>query len=80
MSSDGHIRKHSLLIAGHQTSVTLENIFWEGFRQIAAARGLTINALATEIDGTRADAAGQASNLSSAIRVFVLQTLSPETL
>ncbi len=61
------IRKHSLTIAGHQTSVSLENAFWDAFRAIAGKRGVSINDLATEIDD------GRRGNLSSAIRLFVLE-------
>lgn len=65
----GRIRKHSLVIAGHETSVTLEDAFWQALKDIADARGIALNALATEIDRTRQ------GNLSSALRVFVLTTL-----
>ncbi len=63
------IRKHSVLIAGHQTSVSLENAFWDVFCRIARDRGLSINDLVAEVDG------GRNGNLSSAIRVFVLESL-----
>ena len=49
--------------------LTLEDVFWEALREIAAARGMSVNALVTEID------AGRTGNLSSAVRVFVLQAL-----
>lgn len=62
--------KHSLTLRGHRTSVSLEQAFWDGFRDIAAARGQTMNALAVEIDAARQDI-----GLASAIRVFVLQAL-----
>ena len=62
--------KHSLTLCGHRTSVSLEQVFWDGFREIAAARGLTMNALAVEIDAARNDV-----GLASAIRVFVLDAL-----
>ena len=62
--------KHSLTLRGHRTSVSLEQAFWDGFREIAAARGLTMNALAVEIDAARNDV-----GLASAIRVFVLDAL-----
>ena len=62
--------KHSLTLRGHRTSVSLEQVFWDGFREIAAARGLTMNALAVEIDAARNDV-----GLASAIRVFVLDAL-----
>lgn len=63
--------KHSLTLRGHRTSVSLEAAFWQVFRDIAAERGTTLNALATEIDAGREDDVG----LASAIRVFVLQQL-----
>jgi len=69
MSENTTIRKHSVLIAGHATSVSIEGIFWHELTQIAEARGVSLNALIAEIDETRP------GNLSSAIRVFVLQTL-----
>lgn len=60
--------KRSLSIAGHRTSVSLEEIFWSELRAIAEKRGLSVAALVAEIDARR----GQA-NLSSALRVHVLQ-------
>ncbi len=63
------MRKHSILLDGHQTSVTLEDAFWDELVAIAKARGVSINKLATEIDHART------TNLSSALRVFVLNTL-----
>ncbi|SEN29868.1 Ribbon-helix-helix domain-containing protein [Gemmobacter aquatilis] len=61
--------KHSLTLRGHRTSVSLEEEFWQGFRALAAARGLGINQLAVEIDETRAGDIG----LASAIRLAVLR-------
>ena len=61
------ISKHSLTIAGHRTSISLEQAFWDKLRDIAGARGLSLAALIGEIDAGRG-----AANLSSAIRVFVL--------
>ena len=61
--------KHSLTLHGHRTSVSLEQAFWAAFREIAAVRGITINALAAQIDAGRA---GGDEGLASAIRVFVL--------
>ncbi|MFT4148988.1 MAG: ribbon-helix-helix domain-containing protein [Paracoccaceae bacterium] len=60
--------KHSLTLKGHRTSVTLEEEFWQAFRDIAAETGVGLNALATRIDESRGTDAG----LASAIRVFVL--------
>jgi predicted DNA-binding ribbon-helix-helix protein len=60
--------KRSLTIRGHRTSVSLEAEFWDALRAIAAARGLSVNALAAEIDAVR----GPETGLASAIRVHVL--------
>ena len=64
--------KHSLTLKGHRTSVSLEQAFWDAFRKIATTRGQSLNELAAEIDASRAGDVG----LASAIRVFVLQSLS----
>ncbi len=72
MKSAGVI-KRSISIAGHSTSVSLEEAFWEALREIARQRGSSVQALVGDIDSRRA---GQ--NLSSAIRVFVLETLHRE--
>ncbi|HWU63856.1 MAG TPA: ribbon-helix-helix domain-containing protein [Ensifer sp.] len=65
------IRKHSVTLRGHRTSFSLEDEFWTEALAIARRRELSIAALLTEIDETRpAD-----SNLSSAIRVYVLREL-----
>jgi predicted DNA-binding ribbon-helix-helix protein len=61
------IVKRSVSIAGHRTSVSLEAPFWEALREIAQARGASVQQLVGAIDAGRG---GQ--NLSSAIRVFVL--------
>lgn len=63
--------KHSLTLHGHRTSVSLEEAFWHAFRALAARRGLTLNALAAEID----DARDPATGLASAIRVAILSDL-----
>ncbi|MFM2043691.1 MAG: hypothetical protein RLY86_2267 [Pseudomonadota bacterium] len=63
------IRKRSLLIAGHPTSVTLEEEFWTALKEVAAARGTTVAALVEDIDRNRT------GNLSSAIRVWVLKAV-----
>ncbi len=61
--------KHSLTLAGHRTSVSLEPEFWAAFREIAAGRGLAVNALAAEIDAARDPDTG----LATAIRLHVLR-------
>jgi predicted DNA-binding ribbon-helix-helix protein len=60
--------KHSLTLHGHRTSVSLEEAFWQAFREIAAAKGVALNVLAAEIDAGR----GADTGLASAIRVHVL--------
>lgn len=62
------IVKRSVRIAGHATSVSLEAAFWRGLRDVAVARGSSVNALLTTIDAERS------GNLSSAIRLFVLDS------
>ncbi|NKD85304.1 ribbon-helix-helix domain-containing protein [Haematospirillum jordaniae] len=63
--------KRSVRIAGHPTSVSLEDVFWDALRSIAATRGLSINAMVSEIDSARSHTAG--GNLSSAVRVYILE-------
>ena len=60
-------RRHSLTLKGHRTSVSLEASFWNGFREIAKAKGLALNDLATQIDAER----GLDCGLASAIRLYV---------
>jgi predicted DNA-binding ribbon-helix-helix protein len=60
------IRKRSVQLAGHSTSLTLEEAFWEDLRAVARRRGLSLNALIGAIDAERR------GNLSSALRLFVL--------
>ena len=59
--------KRSIVIAGHKTSVSLEDAFWKGLKEIAGGRDLTLSDLVATIDTDR-----QHGNLSSAIRLFVL--------
>ena len=69
------MEKHSLSIAGHRTSISLEAPFWAAFRDIAKARNVSVSALVQQIDAERMAGAEAADNLSSAIRVFVLRDL-----
>ena len=59
--------KRSIVIAGHKTSVSLEDAFWKGLKEIAGGRDMTLSDLVAAINSER-----QLSNLSSAIRLFVL--------
>ena len=66
-----NMRKISVIIAGrHQTSICLEDEFYDELKKIAAHEKKSINELVTEIDATRDN-----NNLSSAIRVFILKKL-----
>ena len=65
--------KRSVKIAGHATSITLEAAFWDVLKDIAVKRGTSVSALIAEIDEERS--AKQETNLSSAIRVYILKTL-----
>jgi predicted DNA-binding ribbon-helix-helix protein len=62
------VLKRSIVIAGHKTSVSLEDEFWDSLKEIAGARGMTLGELVAAIDANRRNHA----NLSSAIRLFVL--------
>ena len=59
--------KRSIVIAGHKTSVSLEDAFWKGLKEIAGGRDVTLSDLVSTIDSDR-----RHGNLSSAIRLFVL--------
>jgi predicted DNA-binding ribbon-helix-helix protein len=61
------IAKRSIVIGDHKTSVSLEDAFWQGLREIARRRHMTLGELVDNIDANRTQ-----GNLSSAIRVFVL--------
>ena len=63
------VRKRSVVVAGHKTSVSLEQPFWDELARLARARGVSLNALIAAIDQ------GRDGNLSSALRVFVLEAV-----
>ena len=70
-TAEGHkksrIVKRSIVIAGHKSSISLEDDFWRAVKEIAARRNMRLSELVTSIDSERAH-----TNLSSAIRLFVL--------
>src|SRR5262250_755642 len=70
---EGTIRKRSVVVAGHRTSVSLEAEFWSELKAIAAERKQSINELVETVDR------GRAGNLSSALRLFVLAELRRRT-
>ena len=59
--------KRSIVVAGHKTSVSLEDAFWDALKEIASARDVTLSEVVANIDALR-----NQGNLSSAIRLFVL--------
>ena len=68
------IIKHSVEIAGHKTSISLEEAFWRSLKDIARSRRIALNELVSGINSQRTG-----GNLSSAIRLFVLKPLSEPT-
>ncbi len=61
------LRRRSVTIAGHRTSVSLEDPFWDQLKTIASDRNISVAQVVAEVDK------GRGGNLSSALRVFVLQ-------
>ncbi len=68
----GTVKKRSVEIAGHRTSLSLEEAFWRALKRIAARDGVSINRLIERIDRERG------GNLSSAVRVYVLERTEAE--
>ncbi len=64
------IRKRSVVLSGHRTSISIENAFWSLLAMIAARRGVSANRLIAEVDRQRS------GNLSSAVRLFVLREVA----
>ncbi len=73
------MKKRSVRIAGHETSISLEEPFWDALKTEAKARGMSMNALVnqieTELDQNSESGNPSGANLSSAIRVFILKSL-----
>ena len=67
MSEGTGVRKRSVTLAGHRTSLSLEPEFWEALKSAAREEGLSLNALIARIDQARS------GNLSSAVRVYLLR-------
>jgi predicted DNA-binding ribbon-helix-helix protein len=68
-------KKRSVLIAGHQTSISLEPMFWAALEAVARERGCPVNALVAEIDAARLEV-DQPPNLTSAIRQWLFERRS----
>lgn len=67
----GSPTKRSVTIAGHETSISLEPLFWRALERAAQDEGLPVNALIARIDVERLDASARAPNLTSAIRQWL---------
>ena len=63
------LRRRTLTVSGHRTSVALEPVYWEELAAVAQSRGLSLAALIGEID------AGRPGSLASALRVYVVERL-----
>jgi predicted DNA-binding ribbon-helix-helix protein len=68
------MKKRSVTISGHRTSITLEQEFWDALKDIASAEKTSLSTLISQIDS-----AGKDQNLSSAIRLFVLKKLQQKS-
>lgn len=68
------MKKHSVMITGHATSLSLEPEFWDQLKHISKRQGVTVSHLIEHIDNTRT------TNLSSAIRVYVLNQLTQKVI
>ncbi len=66
---DCKVKKHSLIISGHYTSISLEDAFWQELKNIAKKKNITLSALVAEVDNRRE------GNLSGALRLLVLNEL-----
>ena len=73
MGLDQRIKKRSVEIAGHRTSLSLEEAFWRALKRMAARDGVSLSTLIQRIDRERS------GNLSSAVRVYLLERLEAET-
>jgi len=72
----GSPTKRSVTIAGHETSISLEPLFWQALERAARDEVLPVNALIAQIDVERLDAPGRAPNLTSAIRQWLFERAS----
>jgi len=74
----GSPTKRSVTIAGHETSISLEPLFWRALEQAAQGEGLPVNALIARIDVERLDGTKRAPNLTSAIRQWLFLRALPD--
>jgi len=67
--------KRSIMIAGHRTSISLEDAFWDTLGELATKDGCSMAGLISEIDRKRAETGRAGTSLSAAIRLYVLERL-----
>jgi len=68
-NDDARLKKRSVRLQGHETSVSVESIFWDELRRLAQAQNLSLNGLVTQIDEART------GSLSGALRLYVINDL-----
>ncbi len=66
------VKKRSVMVGPHKTSISLENEFWDALNEIASARNTTMSRLLESIAAERPHQKHVSANLSSAVRIFVL--------
>ena len=74
------MRKRSVTIDGHRTSISLEDAFWDELASLARSREMSLNALVAEVDHARSAPGGGPGGLSSALRLYVLAELRKRTI
>ena len=72
----GQLRKRSVTLAGHRTSLSVEQVFWDALKQLAAEEGTSLQSLIQRLDQARIQGAEATTSLSGAIRVYVVERLS----
>ena len=75
MSAGGRLRKRSVTLAGHRTSLSVEQVFWDELKALAAEEGISLQSLIERLDQERIEGAETTISLSGAIRVHVVERL-----
>ena len=75
MRADGRLRKRSVTLAGHRTSLSVEQVFWDELKSLAAEEKTSLQSLIERLDQERIREGGTTISLSGAIRVHVVERL-----
>jgi len=75
VSAGGRLRKRSVTLAGHRTSLSVEQVFWDELKALAAEEGISLQSLIERLDQERIEGAETTISLSGAIRVHVVERL-----